>query len=223
MQRIHRNRAREHLVNTLLAAAQVASIPEDWEDMVVARLKSGEQLVAYIVDRTISLDMVARTLATNQRDGLYTLYVLWGVMFLPDEGVVYEAEDWMAALAAAYGGKIYGYWVAGAVAEIRPVYFGGATIQYGADIHAAGLRVYVNGVGQWVADFSAGVAGPALVAEPDSPQAVLGVAQDADWETIKTAYRRLAQQYHPDVNDSAEAVARMQAINAAYHALSKLQ
>lgn len=210
MQRIHRNRAREHLVNTLLAAAQVDAIPEDWEDMVVARMKSGEQLAAYIVDRTISLDMVARTLAANQRVGLYTLYVLWGVMFLPDEGAV-------------YGGKIYGYWVAGDVAEIRPVYFGGATIHYGADIQAAGLRVYVNRAGQWVADFSAGVEGPALAAPPDSPQAVLGVAPDADWETIKAAYRRLAQQYHPDVNDSAEAVARMQAINAAYQALSKLQ
>lgn len=34
--------------------------------------------------------------------------------------------------------------------------------------------------------------------EAPSPHEILGVAQDADQEEIRTAYRKLANQYHPD-------------------------
>ncbi|MFP4321774.1 MAG: J domain-containing protein [Anaerolineales bacterium] len=44
----------------------------------------------------------------------------------------------------------------------------------------------------------------------------LGLAPSTNWETIKQAYRRLARQYHPDLNPGHSATARMQAINAAY-------
>ncbi|SHE56036.1 Protein of unknown function [Desulfacinum infernum DSM 9756] len=33
---------------------------------------------------------------------------------------------------------------------------------------------------------------------PQDPYQVLGVAPDADWETIKKAYHRMANRYHPD-------------------------
>ena len=52
--------------------------------------------------------------------------------------------------------------------------------------------------------------------------AVLGVRLDADWETIRRAYRQLAMQYHPDVNKSPEAHARMQQINTAYQRIGEL-
>ena len=45
---------------------------------------------------------------------------------------------------------------------------------------------------------------------------ILQVNQQADTHTVKLAYRRLARQYHPDVNPSAEAIAQMQMINQAY-------
>ena len=50
---------------------------------------------------------------------------------------------------------------------------------------------------------------------------VLGVANDASQEEIKKAYRRLAKQYHPDLNkDNPQAKAKFQEINEANEVLS---
>ncbi|GIH19995.1 chaperone protein DnaJ 2 [Rugosimonospora africana] len=49
---------------------------------------------------------------------------------------------------------------------------------------------------------------------------ILGVAKDATADEIKRAYRKLARQYHPDVNPDPEAHERFKEINAAYEVLS---
>lgn len=50
---------------------------------------------------------------------------------------------------------------------------------------------------------------------------VLGVAEDADAQTIKNAFRKLAKKYHPDVNGgNAEAEKRFKEVNEAYGILS---
>lgn len=51
----------------------------------------------------------------------------------------------------------------------------------------------------------------------DDPYKVLGLQPDATDEEVKRAYRRLAKQYHPDLNPGDQAAAKkMQEINAAY-------
>ncbi len=49
---------------------------------------------------------------------------------------------------------------------------------------------------------------------------VLGVSRTASAEEVKKAYRRLARQYHPDINKSPGAEERFKEINEAYEILS---
>ncbi|HEV2124898.1 MAG TPA: DnaJ domain-containing protein [Chloroflexota bacterium] len=52
------------------------------------------------------------------------------------------------------------------------------------------------------------------------PHAVLEVAPNADRAAIRAAYRRLAREFHPDVNRAPGAATRMREINAAYATLT---
>ena len=55
------------------------------------------------------------------------------------------------------------------------------------------------------------------------PYTMLGVTRDADAETIKKAYRRLARQLHPDVNPDPETQERFKEVSLAYEILSDPQ
>jgi curved DNA-binding protein len=48
---------------------------------------------------------------------------------------------------------------------------------------------------------------------------ILGVAEDADAKGIKTAYRKLARKYHPDVSEHADAEEKFKAAGEAYEVL----
>lgn len=49
---------------------------------------------------------------------------------------------------------------------------------------------------------------------------ILGVERNADEKQIKSAFRKLARQYHPDVNKDASAATKFKEINEAYEVLS---
>ncbi|NBO46186.1 MAG: molecular chaperone DnaJ, partial [Actinobacteria bacterium] len=50
--------------------------------------------------------------------------------------------------------------------------------------------------------------------------AVLGVERDASVDDIKKAYRKLARQWHPDVNSAPEAQSKFAEVSEAYEVLS---
>ena len=52
---------------------------------------------------------------------------------------------------------------------------------------------------------------------------VLGVGRGAQEGDLKRAFRKLAQQYHPDVNPDSEAESKFKEINEAYQVLSDPQ
>jgi len=53
---------------------------------------------------------------------------------------------------------------------------------------------------------------------------VLGVDSDADYKEVRTAYRRLAKEYHPDLKQGdKEAEQRFREIQAAYDVLKKAE
>ena len=52
---------------------------------------------------------------------------------------------------------------------------------------------------------------------------LLGVGRDADADTLKRAYRRMARQYHPDINKDPGAEDRFKEIGRAYEVLSDPQ
>jgi DnaJ-class molecular chaperone len=52
---------------------------------------------------------------------------------------------------------------------------------------------------------------------------VLGVKRDASADEIRSAYRKLARQYHPDVNKSPDAAKRFSEVQEAYDVLSEPQ
>lgn len=49
---------------------------------------------------------------------------------------------------------------------------------------------------------------------------VLGIARNASKDDVKTAFRKLARQYHPDVSQEADAEEKFKEINEAYEVLS---
>lgn len=49
---------------------------------------------------------------------------------------------------------------------------------------------------------------------------ILGVSEDADKKAVKTAYRRLARKFHPDVSKEANAEAQFKEVSEAYEVIS---
>jgi len=56
-----------------------------------------------------------------------------------------------------------------------------------------------------------------------NPYEVLGIKQNASIDEIKTAYKKLAKQYHPDICKLPNALEIMKKINHAYDILTKPQ
>lgn len=217
------------------------TIKQDGGDIILVELPTGETASIHLIESPIEVYEIKSILNDNDRKGYYTLFVLWCDLLLPPEGHVVETYDWERVLLALYDNRIYAFEIAGSDVFIFAVHFDPEGIyrhiRYGNTLHMGDLggavvsgSPYLNGTWR-VARFSAGTrhtsqqAGSRYSASvPGSLQAyyhLLELAADADADTVKVAYRRLARLYHPDMNQSADATAKMQAINEAYEQIMK--
>ena len=114
---------REYIIETLSQNPDVIRIWDDGTDLVVVTLSSGQRVMFYLVELYMSLHEIQKILARNAEKGMHTLFMFWADMLLPNDGEWFMPQDWMMALLALYGDKIYGYDVAGKDVYIFPVNF----------------------------------------------------------------------------------------------------
>ncbi|HEX2622750.1 MAG TPA: J domain-containing protein [Phototrophicaceae bacterium] len=231
--------ASAHLVRLLEESGKV-DVVHDGGDNLLVQLLTGEQISIYLIETVMPPYEIRQTLLDNNTVGIHTLFVLWGEMFLRENGTVLVPDEWIRALSVLYNDKVYAFGVYGKDIHIFPVYFEKhgfeRILRYGEAVNVAllaGEEVIVTGSvfeefqGKWrIADFS-GHKPPARQShqpkgKPLTPVArrtpweILGITPQSDREKIKQAYRKLARIYHPDVNRSQDAHNRMQILNEAY-------
>ena len=233
--RINLNIANSYLVYELEISGAMARLRHDGGDLVLIELPTGESVAIHLVERDIDLGEVKNVLTRNTKADIYTLFMLWCDMLLPEDGHRYRPYDWMAALLAAYGDRIYAYDLYEERVSFFPVFFEALPIglerliHYEPNVDFARLRgetIHVGGPHlQGVFRVAAFDTFPrqdgqtTLSADRNPIQAfydVLGLTHSASADDVRRAYRQLALANHPDVNRTPEATVRMQQINTAY-------
>lgn len=228
-----------YLVEELQRSGVVRRFLHDGGDILLFETWQAQTVSIHLIESPIELYEVRSILAGNEARGHYTLFIVWADRLLPSDGQRYDCPDWMQAITSLYGDRIYAYDIFGSEIFVFPVYFHGEgrwrDIRCGVTVNMGHLgcdRVEspIRGFsGAWrVAHFGTSAkhtprdpAADARWARLHPYFAVLGIDADDDRETIKKAYRLLARRYHPDLNASREATARMQAINIAYEQILK--
>ena len=228
--RFDTHRISAQLVNELQRGQPHLEVTYDGGDLIRVALESNEIVHIYLIENPSTVYEIRGIVAANSAVGTYSLFILWCDLLLPVHGARYRPNDWMQALLALHGDKIYAFDAYfGDDLFIFPVYFEGysveRTIRHGAAIDATrllGETVVTQApdiAGVWrVGSFEAraGQAAPAMTSPLSLYYRRLGLADDAGREAVKRAYRDLARKFHPDLNTDPGATTRMQAINEAY-------
>lgn len=229
--RFDTHRISASLVRELQQGRPRVEVVNDGGDLIRVSLESNETVLIYLIESPISLHEIASIVSANTLVGAYSLFIIWSTL-LPVHAMRYRPDDWMAALLALHGGKIYAYDAYfGADLYVFPVYFDGVdgTVRYGGAIDATQLvgemihTDYPPIAGAWrVANFEAEGTQPHQPVGDRANPALrvyyqrLGIAETTERDLIKQAYRRLARKVHPDLTADPRATERMQQINEAY-------
>lgn len=250
--RLNLNLVNAHLIYQLELSGGIARVKQNGFDVIVAETPQQELIALHLIERDIDVGLIKNTLIYNAAHNQATLFILWSAMLLPEHGERYRPYDWMHALLALYDDRIYAYEVYDQHLYVFPVHFDRTevglyrSVRYGDRVDMARLRVekirldsqYLTGY-YTIADFESSTRqqfqppndannsyDSTPLSETRNPlwvyYRVLGVGVDADWETIRKAYRQLAREFHPDVNKSEDALAKMQQINIAYQRISEI-
>jgi len=231
--RFDTHRISSQLVNELQKGRPRLEVAYDGGDLIRVSLETNEIVHIYFIENPITVYEIKGIVAANTGVGIYTLFILWRDLLLPAHGTRYRPDDWMAALLALHGDKIYAFDAyMGEENYIFPIYFEGVgaerSVRHGRKIDATKLmgemRIVHNPLieGVWrVANFETQQADDSGDTRPVVTAMTiyferLGVKPSAGREAVKRAYRRLARKYHPDLNTDPSATTRMQLINEAY-------
>lgn len=238
--RFDTHRVSAYLVEALQAARPALEVIDHGGDIIHVRASTGDQFALYFIESPITVYEIRGILEANTAAGVYSLFILWGELFMPVDGSQFRPDnhDWMTALLAVHQDKIYAFDPYASGDYIFPVYFerlsGRAerAIRYGqafdaARLHPQLVETHAAGIaGRWRMASFENQRGAPLHCYPDLAgyYARLGLNPRLPLtrEAVKRAYRRRARQLHPDVNAAHDATEQMQMLNHAYQHLLEL-
>jgi hypothetical protein len=235
--RFDTHRVGAFLVEELQKSRPRLEVILDDGDIMHVRTDHGQLAAIYMVETVISPLELRYHLVTNTAAGMYSMFILWAELLMPAHGTRFVPHDWMSALMALHGDRIYAYDPYGGDNLIFPVYFDreqgrrARGIRHGSAIQPSRLSCLevevsvpeLRGTFR-VADFEQRVHVPSqrhVVHDALTPYfTLLGVDRRATAAAtraaVKRAYRRLARQHHPDISDHPDSAETMRRLNEAY-------
>jgi hypothetical protein len=226
--------AGEVLLNRIRQSGALKRVLHDGGDIILWEHANGQLISIHLIESGIPLYEIRNTLQANTRDGVYTLFLLWAAMMLPEHDKLYRMDDWMEGFLALGGGRVYGYDILESQVYLFSVFLHGdgklRRAEWGYPVRAGHIEMFqveglISGLtgAVWVARFEQPHINPEDVLanahpmnELDAAYALLGITAQDDADTVRQAYYVLARKYHPDANSSDAATDAMQRINAAY-------
>ena len=107
--RFDTHRISSQLVNELQKGRPHVEVTYDGGDLIRVSLESNEIVHIYFIENPITVYEIKGIVTANTAVGIYSLFILWRDLLLPVDGVRYRPNDWMAALLALHGDKIYAF------------------------------------------------------------------------------------------------------------------
>jgi len=229
--------AGEFLPHRLRDSGVMKRVLHDGGDIILFELHDGRQVSAQLIDSSIPLYEIKKIVEANTRAGIYSLFMLWAAMMVPEHGKVFRMEDWMEGFIALNGDRVYAYEIIDREVYLFSVFLHGEgrrrMTEWGYTVRAGYLKteevtVTLPGLeGTWrVATFAPPqftaedvLRGDQPMSEMDAAFALLGCSPGDDRETVRQAYYVMARKYHPDATGDHSATEIMQKVNAAYELL----
>ena len=225
------------LLERLRQSGVLKHVLHDGGDIILFEMYSGERVSVQMIESSIPLYEIKNIVEANTRDGIYSVFMLWAAMMVPEHGKVFKMTDWMAGFVALNGDRVYAYDTLDREVYLFSVFLHGdgplRTTEWGYTLRAGTLtlREVTTGLpglsGTWrVAAFETPVftaedvlTGNQPMSELDAAYALLGCIPGDDRDAVRSAYYIMARKYHPDANPGEDVTATMQKINAAYERL----